>query len=70
MAKDKSTKAGRQAPPAVATPSDLMDALTAGSREDNVKLLKKAGILDKKGRITDTYTKNWGKKISRAQDLV
>jgi hypothetical protein len=69
--KNAAQKPGPQAPTGAWTPAMLLAALQQGTDEDRLEAVKKAGILDARGKLTKLY-KNWGTKITRtpdAQDL-
>ena len=59
--------AGRQAPTGAWSPDTLKSALQRGTDADRVEALKKAGIIDARGRLTKAY-KNWGTKVTRTPD--
>lgn len=58
---------GRQAPTGAWTPEALVAALTSGSDDDKVETLKDAGILDRRGKLTETY-ESWGSRVTRTPD--
>ena len=68
MAKTKRAKAvvGRQAPPGVWSPKDLLDAVARPSREEKVKMLREVGIIDAKGGLAKKY-RSWGSRVSRTE---
>ncbi len=55
---------GRQAPSDVRTPDELLAALRSGSSATKRKAMRKAGIIDKDGKLTARY-QNWGSKVTR-----
>jgi hypothetical protein len=59
---------GRQAPPRVWTPEELFLALTQGTIEEKVALLRTAGILDERGKLAKKY-RSWGNKPSRTPEV-
>lgn len=46
----------------------LTRALTATSVEEDIALLKRAGILTKEGKLAKRYT-SWGDKVSRTPEI-
>lgn len=61
----------QQAPKDVWSHEQMLAAIRRGTVEEDIEILKKAGILDKNGNVTKTY-KDWGSKPSRtpnAEDL-
>jgi hypothetical protein len=71
MAKTKlqpTPEVAEQAPADAYTPAALMAALRRGTMAEKIEVLKQAGIVDKRGKLTQRYT-NWGKKITRTPDL-
>lgn len=54
--------------PAEWTVDALTRALNATSVDEDVALLKRAGILTKGGKLAKRYT-NWGDKVSRTPEL-
>lgn len=70
-AERKPAAVGRQAPPGAWTAAELLAALRRGSAGDKIAILKKAGILDANGKLSETY-RNWGSKVTRtpnAEDI-
>ena len=55
---------GRQAPPEVWTPQELLDALKKPSMAEKIKMLRTAGILDSRGKLAKKY-RSWGNRVSR-----
>jgi hypothetical protein len=66
--KGSSPRPGPQAPPGVWTPKALSAALALGTLEEEVALLRAAGILDARGELAMKY-RSWGNKASRTPDL-
>jgi hypothetical protein len=65
--KKVAAEAGRQAPTGAWSPAMLLDALKSGTDADRRKALEKAGIIDARGNLTQTY-KNWGTKVTRTPE--
>ena len=55
---------GLQAPTGSWSPASLLAALKRGTVDEKVAVLKKAGILDASGKLTETY-RSWGSKVTR-----
>ena len=66
MAKTKRAPArvDRQAARAVSSPKELLDAISKPSREEKVRMLREAGILDARGQLAKKY-RSWGTRVSR-----
>jgi hypothetical protein len=66
--KNRSTKppVGRQAPGSLWSPHDALVAVESGTVEEDVAILKRAGILGEDGKVSARY-KRWGKNESRTQ---
>lgn len=58
---------GRQAPPGAWSPEMLKDALTRGTHEEKLALLREIGLVGPDGSVPARY-KNWGTNVSRAED--
>ncbi len=57
-------RSGPQAPVGAWTPDSLLTALKRGTLDEKIAVLRKAGILDENGELTQTY-KSWGAKVTR-----
>jgi hypothetical protein len=66
--KERAPRPGLQAPPGVWTPQDLAAALAPGTLEEEVALLRTAGILDERGELAKKY-QSWGRKASRTPEV-
>jgi hypothetical protein len=66
--KERTPRPGPQAPPGVWTPENLAAALAPGTLEEEVALLRVAGILDKRGDLAKKY-RSWGRKASRTPEV-
>lgn len=64
---DETKLPGRQAPPGAWSPETLKEALTKGSYEEKLALLREIGLVGPDGKVPDRY-KNWGTDVSRADD--
>jgi hypothetical protein len=68
MGKTKTaTVPGPQAPVDAWSPEQLSKALKRGSVKAKVDLLKRAGILNSKGKLARKY-RSWGKKVVRTPE--
>ncbi len=67
-AKEQAARPGPQAPPGVWTPQALAAALAPGTLEEEVALLRAAGILDERGELARKY-RSWGGKASRTPEV-
>jgi hypothetical protein len=63
----KQVPPGRQAPPGTWSPDSLREALSQGSIEEKLALLRKLGIVTNDGKLGARY-QNWGKVVSRTPD--
>lgn len=59
------TMVGRQAPGGLWSPQDALSAVESGTVDEDVAILKRAGILQEDGKVSQRY-KRWGKNESRA----
>jgi hypothetical protein len=66
--KPRAPRPGPQAPPGVWTPRALAAALALGTLEEELALLRTAGILDEHGELAKTYM-SWGRKPSRTPEV-
>lgn len=62
--KSTEQKVGRQAPGGLWSPLDALVIVESGTVEDDVAILKRAGILEQDGKVSARY-KRWGKNESR-----
>jgi hypothetical protein len=60
--------AASPAEPVVWTVDALTQALNATSVDEDIALLKRAGILTKGGKLAKRYT-SWGDKVSRTPEI-
>jgi len=60
---------GRQAPGSLWSPHEALLTLERGSVDDDVAILKRAGILEENGTVSARY-RNWGKNGSRTPTAV
>jgi hypothetical protein len=66
--KTRMPRPGPQAPPGVWTPEQLAAALAPGTLEQELALLRTAGILDARGELAKRY-RSWGRKASRTPEV-